>query len=347
MKEQNKNWLMWKESLKNMTNITLRNPLGVTFNRNLFHSNNYGTIYCKDVNVINNKTFYIYKYFIMNPHEIVYERSDILLHKRKQKHVSILTNNNEIIYVDLHTFNERKYDIMSLNVIAFDFVIDEINDKVRWITVNNKNMVFFYDGENINKYHLTATNPVVDIHIIGNKHEQPYIIEYAENINANDLYFPSAHEYDASKIDKVFFLSCVNKWCVQCKTHFMIIDDYGCNRLLRNGLIDFIENIWDIENCMKYSIGLYCDSILFDKYETVVMYEYNRRLYLGETVYPFRLYCGEKLANIWSSRDRILEILLDTQNNLVKAMNSANEVYILSMFPMSLTASTRIATTLE
>ena len=73
---------------------------------------------------------------------------------------------------------------------------------------------------------------------------------------------------------------------------------------------------------MIYSCGSYCGTICFSKDESVVIYEYNNRVYIAQTNYPWGLCCSEKLSKFWAFRHRILDILVD--DHVITAISSSN-----------------------
>ena len=152
------------------------------------------------------------KFCVYSKNTLLYER-EALAYKLKKNGVAILTKNC-LVYIDC-TFNERIYDIDSLNVIAFDLFVDEVTQKVKHVLVDENN-VYFYDGTTKTD---TYAGVVVDVHIVGSK----YLIETPDDNGYN-------------KISNIFFLQTLNKWCVQCSLSFLIIDKACCERLASNGV---------------------------------------------------------------------------------------------------------------
>lgn len=324
-----------------MTSITLKNPLEVTLSKRLFWSNGYGVIFTKEKTVNNHKNLLIYKF---PKNEIVYECRSIISYKEKGCYLAILTLRH-IVYIDLHTFNERIFTLNSLNVVDFDFIYDEVTKKATVVTVScidGKSTVQYISPNSDTIRIDNISNTCTNVHIVDNT----YIADYYTPMDT-PLKEACPYSYKNESIQKVIFLPCANKWFVQYFSFFVIINKQGCALLLQKGIDTLLNTIneYDID-CMLYNIG-HCKTIVFDKHESVVIYEYENSIYVADTMYPYHICCTEKLKRERFCTTRVLDIMLNENDYTLYVLTSNNRVYMFSMFPISLTASTRIATTFE
>ena len=307
--------------MKNTSVVNLRSPFVATLSKKLYYSN-YGLVYCK----LQQNTFHIFSY---PTNDIKYTVNDAKMYKRKCKYVCVLTN-NKVYNINLNTFNEQIFDINSLNVTAFDMFYDEVTKVYRIVTFNLQHEIEIITNSKHERKKM-CNNEIMNVHLIGTN----YITESLFNI------YPF--------IKSVAYMQHINKWFIQYEAYFLIINDTGIKILLDTSVVNLIDIIDSSDTCeygMVYNISMGTNQIVFSNNESVVIYEYMNRIYVAQTMSPYLITCTDSFLNplILNPYERILDIWL---NKNVYVKTSKNRIYIFSMFPISLTASTRMATTFE
>ena len=312
-----RDWLYWTNVIKNTSIVHLRSPFVATLSKKLYYSD-YGLVYCK----LQQNTFHILSY---PANDIKYTVHDAKMYKRKCKYVCVLTN-NKVYNINLNTFNEQIFDINSLNVTAFDMFYDEVTKVYRIVTFNLQHEMEMITNSTYERKKM-CNNEIMNVHLIGTN----YITESLFHI------YPF--------IKSVSYLQHINKWFIQYETYFLILNDTGIKLLFDSNVVNIIDSS-DTEYGMVYNISMGTNQIVFSNNESVVIYEYMNRIYIAQTMSPYLITCTDSFLNplMLNPNERILDIWL---NKDVYVKTSQNRIYILSMFPISLTASTRIATTFE
>jgi len=320
-----RDWLYWTNVIKNMRIIHLRSLLGASLGKQLYHSDTHGLVYCN----LYQDTFHIFSY----PSKISrYTKTNVKLYKQKYKYVCLITE-DKAYNINLNTFDEQVFPIDSSNVMEFDMCFDEVTKVYRIILLNLQGNVELISNSKTQCKRFDRMNGlelVVNVHLIGS------------------YYLPESLYHIYPYIRSVFQLQQINKWYIKLEDYFLILSDTGINLLRNYSVIYLINAINDSDTCeygMVYNISSGTSQIAFSDNESVVIYEYMSRIYIAQTMPPYLITCTDSFVNLSYPVERMLDLWVNRDTVYVKT--SYNKIYIFSMFPISFTASTKIATTLE
>ena len=321
-----RDWLHWTNVIKNMHVIHLRSPLGASLSKKLYHSESHGLVYSKWYQ----NTFKILSY---PSHIEKYTKTNVRLCKQKYKYVCFVTD-DKAYYVNLDTFDEQVFQFDSSNVVvAFDMFYDEVTKVYRIILLNlqgNIELISNSKTQCINLDKINVNSELMNVHLIGS------------------YYFSDSLFHICEYISCVMYLQQINKWYIKFQDYFLILSDSGINMSREYSVIHLINLINGSDTCeygMVYHISTGTSRIAFSDNESVVIYEYMNRIYIAQTMPPYLITCTGSFLNLSYPVERMLDIWVNIDTVYVRT--SYNKIYIFSMFPISFTASTKIATTLE
>ena len=143
-----------------------------------------------------------------------------------------------------------------------------------------------------------------------------------------------------TRVIETSYLYNINKYMIQTNECFALLSDTDLQQMFENGIKRTLSRVE--ESHIFYTSGA-CKDVFFSKHHDIVVYNCNRsRLCIAETRYPFNL--NPNIDIPMSRDDRVKSITVHDTHIFVNCEDSA---YMLSMFPMSFTASTSIDTILE
>lgn len=146
----------------------------------------------------------------------------------------------------------------------------------------------------------------------------------------------------SQKIYEVNFLSCVGRWMVESSEYIYILDDVGYRQFMqdKSTVTHMILNDTHTFDGMIYDYDR--NEVYVSDTHDILMYQKNGYLFVAQTMHPYHIKytcCGDMIPRIYRWYDH-----LASQETMLETMGG---IYKLSMEPKSLTASTRIDTTLE
>lgn len=144
------------------------------------------------------------------------------------------------------------------------------------------------------------------------------------------------------KIYEVNFLSCIGRWLVESSEYIYILDDVGYRMFMqdKSKVTHMILNDTHTFDGMIYDYDR--NEVYVSDTHDILMYQKNGYLFVAQTVHPYHIKhtcCGDVLPRIYRWYDH-----LANQETMLETIEG---IYKLSMEPKSLTASTKIDTTLE
>ena len=145
---------------------------------------------------------------------------------------------------------------------------------------------------------------------------------------------------DDTRVIDTSYLYNINKYMIQTNECFVLVGDSDLQHMLEHGIKNTISRV--DESQIFYTSG-FCKDVYFSRHHDVVVYNCNRsRLCIAETRYPFNI---NPNIEIPMSRDDLVTSI--SVHDTYMIVNCEDTAYMLSMFPMSFTASTSIDTILE
>jgi hypothetical protein len=163
--------------------------------------------------------------------------------------------------------------------------------------------------------------------------------------NNNRIYHESRQgvfEKDTSVIQTSYMYN-INKYLIQTDDCFVLATDDELQYMVEHG-VNYVVMCMS-ESHIFHTDGA-CKDIHFSRYHDVVVYNCNRaRICVAETRYPFNINPNVEIP--MHIDDKVCSIVINHTKYKNMVFMCTKAAYILSMFPISFTASTSIDTILE
>lgn len=242
-------------------------------------------------------------------------------YKCKKGYVICVTPTS-VYYMHIQSNNTIQWKFETKDVVLFDGLWDTCTNTC--VTVTGDTWQTYWIRKNENVIQTMRCNDMMDMVSLCGKYVSWDV--------------PSSTQ----KIYEVNFLSCIGRWLVESSEYIYILDDVGYRQFMQdksqvthrmlNDAHTFDGMIYDYDRNEVY---------VSDTHD-ILMYQKNGYLFVAQTVHPYHIKhacCGDMIPRIYRWYDH-----LASQETFLETMGG---IYKLSMEPKSLTASTRIDTTLE
>jgi hypothetical protein len=196
-------------------------------------------------------------------------------------------------------------------VDSFDFFFDPVRDILQlWTCRSQEITVYSFKNKKVQRFSVWHSGAV---HVLN---DRVFLIDSAVYRDREFLFKTDF------RVTKTSFLYDINKYMVQNEHNFIIIENE--------------RHLSDTKNEMLFTH--YGSSVCFAMFQKIVLYTNNNYLCVAETDLPYRI----ELKKMPSGK-----VLRIDHTPTVIFVRYSDFVVCFSMFPMSLTDSTKILTTLE
>lgn len=277
--------------------------------------------------------------FVSDTKDVILDVKDVTHIRFKHDTILLCTKHRLVVFhgetretytMDIH-YNKRKYTIHDMDVYFNPF-----RHEVRpWYLLAHKNkLVLLNNDVCVDKWYRRETGfERVDVlrpdyAIVSSDKKTRIYSEGRTQLFRND-----------TRVLETSYIYNLNRYLVQTNECFALLDDKQLEYMSERGIQSTMKKV---DESNLFHTGGDCKNICFSKYQDVVLYACGRsHLCIAETKYPYNIN-----PNIYLRGESISSVCLDQPNYKIYVETSEN-TYMFSMFPISLTASTNTDTIFE
>lgn len=240
---------------------------------------------------------------------------------RMKRGFCIVVTNKKIHYICLLSGDKKELDIGCPSIELVDGIWDMLKNTTTTLTYTDKYVV--YENDEI----------VLQM-------EGSICMDYV--FTKEGIVLPGVAKTSSITVKQFDFLNGIHRWLIETSEYIFIIDDKGFREFVidkESLLRHFLTDREDFDGMMYDYDG---NEFHLSPNQDVITYQKNNDIFIAQTLFPYHIYhrCfGVKIPRAIRWFEHVARNELHFQTRKC--------TYILSMFPISFTASTNIETTFE